>query len=203
MKEALTNLYNDEDKAVLRLLNHLEWSEDQAHKASRDAAEMVKAIRKTRRKSGSLESFFQQYSLDTKEGLALMSLAEALLRIPDSYTANKLIRDKIAGTNWLKNKNDESDWLTKITGVGLNLSGGTMNSLLSKVGEPIIREAMLRAMKVLGKQFVVGETLSEAMKRSKNWDEKGFRFSYDILGEGARTFEDAERYFANYKNALE
>ncbi|MEM6812336.1 MAG: proline dehydrogenase family protein, partial [Pseudomonadota bacterium] len=196
-------LNEDENTVIKRYLSQLEWNDALASEVSAETIDLIKAIRKTRRKPGSLESFFQQYSLNTEEGLALMSMAEALLRIPDSHVANKLIRDKIAGTNWLKNKSDDKDWLTKIAGVGLNISGSTMNSLLSKLGEPVIREAMVRAMKVLGKQFVVGETLPKAIKKSKSWEEKGFRFSYDILGEGARTFKDADYYFQNYKSALE
>lgn len=192
-----------ESQAVQELLEALDWSEDLA-KASQDyAVDLIQRIRKTRRKPGSLESFFQQYSLNTAEGLALMSMAEALLRIPDSKTASALIRDKVAGTNWLKSgSNGDKDWMTKAAGFGLKLTSGTMNSLFSKLGEPIIREAMGRAMKILGKQFVVGETLAGALKSAKPWAEKGFRFSYDILGEGARTGQDAQHYFDAYAGAL-
>ncbi len=132
-----------------------------------------------------------------------MSMAEALLRIPDPKTASALIRDKVAGTNWLKSASSaDKDWMTKAAGLGLKLTSGTMNSLFSKLGEPIIREAMGRAMKILGKQFVVGETLNGATKVAKPWEEKGFRFSYDMLGEGARTAKDAQHYFDAYAGAL-
>jgi RHH-type proline utilization regulon transcriptional repressor/proline dehydrogenase/delta 1-pyrroline-5-carboxylate dehydrogenase len=195
-------LYQDENKAVEALLEGLHWDEVLAAKTRDDAIDLITRIRRTRRKPGSLESFFQQYGLDTNEGLALMSLAEALLRIPDSAGANALIRDKVAGTNWLKNKRDNQDWLTKVAGTGLKISSQTMNSLFSKISQPLIREAMVRAMKVLGKQFVVGEDLPEAMRRAKKWEEKDFRFSYDMLGEGARTYDQAEHYFDTYRRAL-
>ncbi len=198
----LKNLHLPEQERVESLLSNFEWDEEIAQKSYLDAVQAIEAIRKTRRKSGSLESFFQQYGLDTQEGLALMSLAEALLRVPDSKTANALIRDKISGTNWLRGS-DEKDWMTRAAGFGLKASQSTMNGLFSKLGEPIIREAMGRAMKILGKQFVVGETITGAMKNAKSWQEKGFRFSYDMLGEGARTNDDAQYYFENYKSALE
>ena len=197
-----------EDEAVYGLLKDFEWNEGVSKESHDYAVDLIDRIRKTRRKPGSLESFFQQYSLNTTEGLALMSMAEALLRIPDPKTASALIRDKVAGTNWLKNaSNADKDWMTKAAGLGLRLTSGTMNSLFSKLGEPIIREAMSRAMKILGKQFVIGETLNGAMKAAKPWEEKmggakGFRFSYDMLGEGARTARDAQHYFDAYVGAL-
>ncbi len=196
--------HKSEAQAVEDLLGFIEWDEALSEKTHGDTVALINKIRKTRRKAGSLESFFEQYSLNTEEGLALMALAEALLRIPDDKTANALIRDKIKGTNWLKNSsNVEKDWMTKVAGLGLKLSSGTMNSLFSKIGEPIIREAMTKAMKVMGKQFVVGETLTGAMKNAVKWEEKGFRFSYDMLGEGARTMSDAQHYFDTYMGALQ
>ena len=196
-------LHKPEDQALAELLDTLEWDDMLAQATQKDAVHLIEKIRKTRRKSGSLESFFQQYDLNTEEGLALMALAEALLRIPDSKTANALIRDKVAGTNWLRNTSGvQKDWMTKVAGLGLKISGNTMNGIFSRIGEPVIREAMTKAMKVLGKQFIVGETLTGAMKTATKWEEKGFRFSYDMLGEGARTAEAAQHYFESYKGAL-
>jgi len=200
--QTLEKLYWNEEKAVETLLDNLDWDEENAQSIKTNTVAAITAIRKTRRKSGSLESFFQQYGLNTEEGLALMSLAEALLRVPDNKTANALIRDKISGTNWLRGS-EEKDWMTRVAGLGLSASTKTINSLFSKLGEPVIREAMMRAMKILGKQFVVGEDINSALKSATSWQEKGFRFSYDMLGEGARTFKDANRYFENYKSALE
>lgn len=197
-------LTQPEDEAVADLLSSLHWDNNLSEQSRDYAIDLIERIRKTRRKPGSLESFFQQYDLNTEEGLALMSMAEALLRIPDPATSSALIRDKVAGTNWLKNvSTGDKDWMTKAAGIGLKLTSGTMNSLFSKLGEPVIREAMGRAMKLLGKQFVVGETLAGAMKTAKSWEEKGFRFSYDMLGEGARTARDAQHYFDTYLGALQ
>ena len=195
-------LTQPEEEAVKDLLSALQWDFTLAEKTEEHAVDLIKAIRKTRRKPGSLESFFQQYSLNTAEGLALMSMAEALLRIPDNATSTALIRDKVAGTNWLKSNSKDKDWMAKAAGIGLKLSSGTMNSLFSKLGEPIIREAMGKAVKLLGKQFVVGQTLTGAMKTAKLWEEKGYRFSYDMLGEGVRTMRDAEHFFDAYAGAL-
>jgi RHH-type proline utilization regulon transcriptional repressor/proline dehydrogenase/delta 1-pyrroline-5-carboxylate dehydrogenase len=197
-------LTQDEEEAVNDLLAALSWNDDLAANTQNHAVDFIKRIRKTRRKAGSLESFFEQYGLNTSEGLALMSMAEALLRIPDPKTASALIRDKVAGTNWLKSASaTDKDWMTKAAGLGLKLTGSTMNSLFSKLGEPVIRQAMGRAMKILGKQFVIGENLSAAMKVAHKFDDQNFRFSYDMLGEGARTASDATRYFEGYKTALQ
>ncbi len=192
-----------EEEAVEELLTALQWSDDLSRDTQDYAVDLIKRIRKTRRKPGSLESFFQEYGLNTQEGLSLMSMAEALLRIPDPQTASALIKDKVAGTNWLKSAGSaDKSWMTKAAGLGLKLSSGTMNGLFSKLGEPVIREAMFKAMKILGKQFVVGETLSGAATNAKKWEEKGFRFSYDMLGEGARTEAQARHYFEAYSGAL-
>lgn len=191
-----------EEEAVNDLLAALRWDKSIAGDARSLSVELIEKIRKTRRKAGSLESFFQEYGLDTKEGLALMSLAEALLRIPDNKTAYALIRDKVAGTNWIKQSKGKKDWMTKVAGVGLSLTSGTVNTVFSKLGDPVIHGAMKKAMTVLGKQFVVGETLAGAQKIANKWQDQGFRFSYDVLGEGARTMRDAVRYFEAYKGAL-
>lgn len=191
-----------EEESVNDLLAALKWDETIAQSVQERAVEYIQTIRKTRRKPMSLESFFNQYGLDTKEGLALMSMAEALLRIPDPKTATALIRDKVAGTDWLKKNGKEKDWMTKAAGFGLKLSSDTMNGVFAKLGEPVIREAMAKAMTLLGKQFVVGESVTKAMNAAKPHEQKGFRFSYDVLGEGARTMRDADAYFDGYKNAL-
>lgn len=202
-KELSDYLTLPEKDAVDELLSALQWDEDLSKSTQDYAVDLIKRIRKTKRKAGSLESFFQEYGLNTQEGLSLMSMAEALLRIPDPQTASALIKDKVAGTNWLKSANSaDKNWMTKVAGLGLKLTSGTMNGLFSKLGEPIIREAMGKAMKILGKQFVVGETLTGAAKNAKSWEEKGFRFSYDMLGEGARTEAQAKRYFEAYMGAL-
>jgi len=203
-KRYLNYIYKTEERALGYLLDNLAWGDARSKRVQGEAVDFVTNIRKTRRKQGSLESFFEQYGLNTEEGLSLMALAEALLRVPDKKTANDLIRDKISGTDWLKNLGgkDDKDWMTRAAGLGLKLTGGTMNSMLAKVGQPVIREAMSRIMKIMGKQFVIGESLTAALKQADKLAQKGYSFSYDMLGEGARTLDDAQRYFDAYLGAL-
>ncbi|MFP4314497.1 MAG: bifunctional proline dehydrogenase/L-glutamate gamma-semialdehyde dehydrogenase PutA, partial [Alphaproteobacteria bacterium] len=194
-------LYADEAECVNGLLNTLDWNDERAQKVTGKATELVKNLRKQKRKMGELEVFMHQYSLDTEEGLALMCLAEALLRVPDKKTANDLIKDKVAANDWLKNTGMTKDWMVKAAGYGLSFSSATLKSMAAKMGEPVIREAMVQAMRIMGSQFVLGRTIEEAFRRAKDFPQ--YRMSYDMLGEGARTAKDAERYFEAYKHAIE
>lgn len=194
-------LYADEPKMVNELLGAIDWSDERARRVQERAVALVEELRKTKRKMGELETFMQQYSLSTREGLALMCLAEALLRIPDHKTANDLIKDKVAAQNWLSNIGGTKDWMVKAAGYGLMISDKTLSSLVSKLGEPVIREAMVQAMRMMGSQFVLGRTIEEAMKRAREYPK--YRMSYDMLGEGARTVKDAARYFKSYIDAIE
>ncbi len=203
MSSLSAHLFKPEAELVEDILNALIWEDKTAKTAHNRAVDLIRTIRNAPRKTGGLESFFQQYALNTKEGIALMCLAEALLRIPDGPTANDLIRDKIAGTAWLEGLQSGGDWMTRAAGLGLNLSAGTMNSMLSKLGEPVIRTAVAQGMKLLGGQFVLGQNINEAMKAAQAYESKGYRLSYDMLGEGARTAEDAATYFEQYKDAIE
>lgn len=195
-------LYKPEDECVQELLHALPWDEGRARKVTAEAAALIESVRKGKKKSSDMETFFQHYGLDTQEGLALMCMAEALLRIPDKQTANALIRDKVAAINWLKSGAKNKDWLALAAGLGLSLTGATMNSLFSRLGEPVIRAAMMQAMKVLGKQFVVGETIGDALREAGKEHNAPYRMSYDMLGEGARTAADSQRYFEEYTNAI-
>jgi RHH-type proline utilization regulon transcriptional repressor/proline dehydrogenase/delta 1-pyrroline-5-carboxylate dehydrogenase len=195
-------LYADEAVCVDQLLHELPWDGARAQRVYDKAADLVTRVRASKRKTGELESFFQQYGLDSEEGLALMTLAEALLRIPDAPTAAALIRDKMAAADWLANQGSTSDWMVKAAGVGLSLTRKTLDSAFGKLGEPVIRKAMAEAMKMMGRQFVLGETIEEAIKNAKAYEKKGYRLSYDMLGEGARTQEDAQRYFESYAHAI-
>lgn len=195
-------LYRDENLCVADMLRLIDWPPEKSARISARAADLIRGVRAARRKSGSIESFFQQYALSTSEGIALMCLAEALLRIPDGATAAALIRDKVAGTKWLKGQ-EGADWMTRAAGLGLAVTSGTMNSLFSRLGEPVVRAAMAQAMKILGGQFVVGQSLKEAQKAARKLESEGYRLSYDMLGEGARTARDAAHYFAGYATAME
>ncbi len=194
-------LYAPEAPCVEDLLQGLIWDETRSQRVYNHAASITQKLRARKRKAGELESFLQHYSLNTQEGLALMSLAEALLRVPDSKTAGSLIRDKVVASDWLKDIGSTKDWMVKAAGVGLSISSLTLDSLLSRLGEPVIREAMAQAIRIMGSQFVLGRDINEALKRSHDYPQ--YRMSYDMLGEGARTMEDAEIYFANYASAIE
>ena len=195
-------IYADEAASVDNLLQRLPWEAGQARRIKDNAASLIERIRAYKTKPGQLESFLREYSLNTDEGIALMCLAEALLRIPDKKTMNALIRDKMAAAEWARNPKTQ-DKVVKAAGFGLLMTRKTLNSAISRIGEPFIREAMLKAMRVMGGQFVLGQDIAEAMQKAAPYAQKGYRMSYDILGEGARTAIDADRYFQSYAQAIE
>jgi RHH-type proline utilization regulon transcriptional repressor/proline dehydrogenase/delta 1-pyrroline-5-carboxylate dehydrogenase len=165
----------------------------------------------------SVEAFLQEYGLSTKEGVAVMCLAEALLRIPDAATADELIESTFSGAEWEKHlgRSDSlfvnaSSWGLVLTGKTLDLVAetqggvsGVIGRLAKKLGEPVIREALKAAMKMMAGQFVLGETIEEGIRRGEAYAKKGYRFSYDMLGEGARSQAQAETYLAAYHAAIE
>lgn len=181
------------------------------------ARALIQNVRDSRRKFGGVDKFLNEFGLSTKEGIALMCLAEALLRIPDSHTADQLIRDKIGSAEWDKHLGKADDLFVNASTWALMLTGKVIadveenkstsissiaGKMVSKLGEPVVRQAMLHAMKIMGQQFVMGRTIDEALKNAIDPEKQGYRYSYDMLGEGARTAEDAERYFANYEMAI-
>ena len=194
---------HSEERAVQALFDILPWDERRAKTVEAKAGKIVEDLRKVKMPAGQLESFLHQYSLDTTEGLALMTLAEALQRIPDRKTANRLIKDKVTGADWLARSSATRDWIVKAAGLGLFMSSKTLSGFLSGMGEPVIREAMMRAMKVLGQEFVLGEDIESAVQNAHAYQDLGYRMSYDILGEGARTAADAEHYFKQYAAAID
>jgi RHH-type proline utilization regulon transcriptional repressor/proline dehydrogenase/delta 1-pyrroline-5-carboxylate dehydrogenase len=178
-----------------------------------EAASLVRHLREEAR-PGLLETFLAEYGLSTDEGVALMCLAEALLRVPDAETADALIRDKIAGADWSRHLGQSgsplvnaSTWALMLTGRvleaprGLDVAG-TARRLLRRMGEPVIRAAVGQAIRLLGEQFVLGADIEEAISRAAPREAAGETFSYDMLGEAARTAEDADRYLAAYQGAL-
>ncbi|HEY0900773.1 MAG TPA: bifunctional proline dehydrogenase/L-glutamate gamma-semialdehyde dehydrogenase PutA, partial [Micavibrio sp.] len=195
-------LYADEKQCVESLLRDLPWDASRSQRVHDSAQNIVERVRGAKRKMGELEGFLREYGLDTEEGLALMTLAEALLRIPDAATANMLIRDKMKAADWLAKQGDSKDLMMKAAGFGLSLTRKTLDSAFSRLGEPVIRKAIVEALKMLGKQFVLGRTIEEAIKNAHAYEKKGYRLSYDMLGEGARTADDATRYFNAYVEAL-
>ncbi|HVX82708.1 MAG TPA: bifunctional proline dehydrogenase/L-glutamate gamma-semialdehyde dehydrogenase PutA [Devosiaceae bacterium] len=177
------------------------------------ARRLVEELR-ARGPDGGPQSLIHEYSLSSEEGVALMCLAEALLRIPDDGTRDALIRDKVARRNWRRHLGPErtlfvnaATWGLMVTGrlVGVASEeglGGALDRLLARGGEPIIRAGVDAAMRLMGGQFVTGQTIEEALRNARPLERQGFRYSYDMLGEAATTAEDAERYFAAYRDAI-
>ncbi len=177
------------------------------------ARRYVEAMRSESVGLGGVEDFMREFNLTTREGLAMMVLAEALLRVPDARTADKLIEDKLAAARFDDSPAGQSDtllvsassWALGIT-TRLMHPGDTPQNILSalvkRMGMPAVRTATRKAMQLLGHQFVLGETIGKALDRAKAQEAKGYRYSYDMLGEGARTAADAERYFESYANAI-
>ncbi len=197
----------------------MEWAQAQAaleqaerEKIARDAAELVRGIRKSDA-PGLMEVFLAEYGLSTDEGIALMCLAEALLRVPDADTMDELIEDKIAPSDWGKHLGKSSSslvnastWALLLTGRVLDERGKSAAQLLrgaiKRLGEPVIRTAVGRAMREMGRQFVLGETIDSAMNRAKSLEARGYSYSYDMLGEAARTMADAKQYHTAYARAI-
>ena len=181
-----------------------------------EARRLVEAVRKQRMGHGGLDAFLHEFQLSSKEGVVLMCLAEALLRVPDTLTVDKLIRDKVGDADWRAHLGkseslfvNASTWALMLTGRVLQLDdrdrrdlGGTLRRLVTRSGEPVIRSAMHQAMRILGKQFVMGRTIEEALGRAAKEEPRGYRHSFDMLGEGARTMADADRYLASYLDAI-
>lgn len=177
------------------------------------ATRLVEGVR-ARREMGGVEALVQEFSLSSQEGVALMCLAEALLRIPDNATRDALIRDKISRGDWQSHLGHSPSLFVNATIWGLMLTGrmtatasekglgSALTRLISKGGEPLIRQGVQRAMRLMGEQFVTGQTISEALANSRAHEKKGFRYSYDMLGEAAVTESDAQRYYAAYEQAL-
>lgn len=207
------NYRRDEKECVQNLLQILNWDEKYEDKISSLATDLVEKVRANRIKGKGVDALMQEFKLSTQEGIALMCLAESLLRIPDSYTQNKLIKDKIKTGDWkshTKSGNffvNASSWGLLLTGkmVGAGSEDSLTNSIartVGKFGEPVIRKSMETAVRFMGNQFVMGETIDKALKASVEPEGHGYQFSYDMLGEAALTNEDAERYMESYVNAI-
>ena len=210
------HLFADETALVKELAAQAQLSAENKRRVADLAKKLVAAVRANRQTQGGIDAFMQEYALSSEEGVVLMCMAEALLRIPDAETADKLIADKIGGKDWEGHlgKSDSlfvnaSAWGLMLTGRIVELGQGTrkdtrsyLKRLITRSGEPIIRSAMKQAMRIMGKQFVLGRTIAEALAVAKPMENEGYRFSYDMLGEAAFTAEDAAKYYASYVGAL-
>lgn len=215
LRAAITHAYrSDEAHSVGELMRRIDWPSHSRGQAQERACELIAAVRGRRIKSFGVDALLHEFSLSSQEGVALMCLAEALLRIPDRQTADDLIRDKISKGDWAAHLGHSSSlfvnaaaWGLLITGklVSTHGEGGltdTLTRLIEKGGEPLIRRGVELAMRMLGHQFVAGETIAEALTRSRELEARGYRYSYDMLGEAALTAADASRYYASYEEAI-
>ncbi|ABN62935.1 bifunctional proline dehydrogenase/L-glutamate gamma-semialdehyde dehydrogenase PutA [Shewanella baltica] len=212
------NYIVDEEQYLSELIQLVPSSDEAIERVTRRAHELVNKVRQFDKKGlmVGIDAFLQQYSLETQEGIILMCLAEALLRIPDAATADALIEDKLSGAKWDEHMSKSDSVLVNASTWGLMLTGkivkldkkidGTPSNLLSRLvnrlGEPVIRQAMMAAMKIMGKQFVLGRNMKEALKNSEDKRKLGYTHSYDMLGEAALTRKDAEKYYTDYANAI-
>ena len=205
--------FSDERAAVAAALASQPLGAGEGAAIRVEAEDLVRAARRTARRQGVVESFLQEFSLSTPEGLALMCLAEALLRTPDEETRDRLIAEKIASADWASHAGRSASVLVNASTWSLMLTGkliepdaqaasdlsGFVRRLAGRLGEPVIRKAVGAAVKIMGEQFVLGSTIERALKRAA---QEGYVCSFDMLGEGARTAADAERYEAAYAQAI-
>ncbi|MHA6324313.1 bifunctional proline dehydrogenase/L-glutamate gamma-semialdehyde dehydrogenase PutA [Roseivivax sp. CAU 1753] len=206
--------YTAEEGALLKsLANGITLSKADRDKAAAAGAQYVKRVR-NETKPSMMEAFLAEYGLSTSEGVGLMCLAEALLRVPDAETIDDLIEDKVAPSNWGAHLGHSSSSLVNASTWALMLTGKVLDDepkgparalrgLVKRLGEPVVRNAVGQSMKVLGRQFVLGQTIEEGMKNARELEKKGYTYSYDMLGEAARTDDDAIRYHAAYAKAID
>jgi RHH-type proline utilization regulon transcriptional repressor/proline dehydrogenase/delta 1-pyrroline-5-carboxylate dehydrogenase len=201
----------DDGVMAARLLAGAGLSAEQNARVDRTATRLIDAIRKHDDRLGGVEDMLREFALSTKEGLALMVLAEALLRVPDARTADQFIEDKLGQGDFLHHETKSSAFLVNASAWALGMSArvivpgdtpqGTIGRLTKRLGVPTVRAATRQAMRLMGSHFVLGETIEAALARAHS--HTALRYSFDMLGEGARTATDAERYFNSYASAIE
>src|SRR6266404_3383120 len=205
----------DETAAAARILSAAEMPADMQDRIAEHARGLVAAVRRERLGKGGIDAFLHEYALSSPEGVALLCLAEALLRIPDAETVDRLIRDKIGEADWERHLGhsqsifvNASTWALMLTGRLLRSDTAehdlraTLRHFVVRSGEPVVRQAVTAAMHILGRQFVMGRTIDEAVHRAREAEKAGYRHSYDMLGEAAHTAADAARYAAAYDGAI-
>ena len=205
-------IYANEADAIAKLRKTAAISDADRARISAKGADLVRQIRNSA-EPGLMEVFLAEYGLSTDEGIALMCLAEALLRVPDAETIDALIEDKIAPSDWGKHLGHSASSLVNASTWALMLTGRVLDDekpgitrhlrgAVKRLGEPLIRTAVGRAMREMGRQFVLGENIDKAMKRAEGMQKLGFTYSYDMLGEAARTEVDARNYHLSYSRAI-
>jgi RHH-type transcriptional regulator, proline utilization regulon repressor / proline dehydrogenase / delta 1-pyrroline-5-carboxylate dehydrogenase len=205
----------DENAAAAEILAAADIPAEVRERIAERARGLVAAVRRERRGKGGIDAFLQEYALSSQEGVALLCLAEALLRIPDAETVDRLIRDKLGDSDWERHLGhsqsvfvNASTWALMLTGrllraepAGHDLRAA-LRRFVARSGEPVLRQAVTAAMRILARQFVMGRTIGEAIERARGAERQGWRHSYDMLGEAARTAADAARYRAAYGDAI-
>src|ERR1700724_307180 len=203
----------DDAAIAARLLEAVRLGADEDARIDRTATRLIEAIRAQDDRLGGVEDMLREFALSTKEGLALMVLAEALLRVPDARTADRFIEDKLGQGDFIHHETRSSAFLVNAAASALGMSArviqpgetpqGTIGRLTKRLGAPAVRAATRQAMRLMGSHFVLGETIESALDRAQPHAAGGPRYSFDMLGEGARTAADAERYFDSYARAIE
>ncbi len=217
IRQKIRDFYRIDENAVIdHILPLAEVGVKARSRAWERARQMVLNIRRDQDGQSGVDALLNEFSLSSEEGVVLMCLAEALLRVPDKATQESLIRDKLAKGDWSSHLGSSdslfvnaSSWGLLVTGKMVNYSDkskeqqfGVLKKTIGRLGEPVIRKSVNFAMKIMGKQFVMGRTINEAIERAADKEQKGYVYSYDMLGEGARTMKDAERYFNSYMTAI-
>ena len=206
----------DETACVKALIKRARLGATADKRVARTARGLVSGVREKRVRAGGIDAFLHEYGLSNREGIVLMCLAEALLRIPDAKTANRLIRDKIGAADWKRHLGHSDSLLVNASTWGLILTGrvvrldsaeerdvfGLLGRLVARSGEPVIRQAINGAIGILSRQYVMGRTIEDALDRAAAAEEAGYTHSYDMLGEAALTADDAGRYFDAYARAI-
>lgn len=214
IRPSLSQHYRTDEQQMVQNLIEQANTDPHAQAIQALTKDLVHKVRSARKTASSVDALMHEFSLSSQEGIALMCLAEALLRIPDKATADKLIRDKISQGDWRAHIGNSPSMFVNAAAWGLLISGkvvsthsenglsSALSRLITKGGEPLIRRGVDMAMRLLGKQFVTGQTIEQALKNSEERCAQGFRYSYDMLGEAAFTEEDAQRYYQDYIRAI-
>ncbi len=214
--EIAASFLADEVRLVAGLAERAHATVDERKRIAELAARLVKAARANRHEHGGVDAFMHEYALTSEEGIILMCLAEALLRIPDADTADALIAEKIGEGRWEKHLGASDSLFVNASTFGLMLTGrvvrlgeekgsgpaAILKRLIARSGELLIRQALRQAMRILGDNFVLGRSIEDALSRAADYEARGYRFSFDMLGERAKTAADAERYFGRYMAAM-
>ncbi len=218
LNESISNAYRmDEAHCLDALITEISFSDEQLLHIQNMASGWIEHIRKNRLEKGGIDALLQTYDLSSEEGIALMRLAEALLRVPDSQTRDRLIQDKIVDRDWKQHLNKEGSFWVNAATLSLLLTGKVLGEpqeksifwekmfkrVISRASSSLIRGSVTKVMEQLGQYFVISETIEGALQQAKNREKKGYRYSYDMIGEAAKTARDAEEFYKAYHSAIQ